>query len=309
MSKNPNKSKPVKRDEPMNGAMKFFLAGCVAELYLLIIRRFYVNGKLEQVVAWDGYLMALVYLGLAALAAGAILGLVWSAPGKRRVAGGCLLAVGAVIAALALRAPLPISAELRALVFVAGVLLLVISGAVALWSAGKKNTLIAWALLGTGGFLAAASMLARTFVGPAVTLLCVAVPVAMLLGILWVLYDRECAWSLTIMGVSLLALWVCRREMSSIRLGAYVKAGAVVAILVLAAAAFLAHRASGHGGRLGKLQVLPADADVLPIYVACGLSAAALVTALISATVAYYAMWAMALVVFALAVYYTVKQL
>ena len=41
MSKNPNK-KAVQKDEPMNGAMKFFLAGCVAELYLLIIRRFYV---------------------------------------------------------------------------------------------------------------------------------------------------------------------------------------------------------------------------------------------------------------------------
>ena len=31
MSKNPNK-KAVQKDEPMNGAMKFFLAGCVAGL-------------------------------------------------------------------------------------------------------------------------------------------------------------------------------------------------------------------------------------------------------------------------------------
>ena len=45
MAKNPNRKGRAsrKRDEPMNGAMKFFLAGCVAELYLLIIRRFYVN--------------------------------------------------------------------------------------------------------------------------------------------------------------------------------------------------------------------------------------------------------------------------
>lgn len=42
MAKNPSK-KAVGKDEPMNGAMKFFLAGCVAELYLLILRRFYVN--------------------------------------------------------------------------------------------------------------------------------------------------------------------------------------------------------------------------------------------------------------------------
>ena len=44
MPKNSN-SKPVKRDEPMTGAMKFFLAGCVAELYLLIVRRFYEIGR------------------------------------------------------------------------------------------------------------------------------------------------------------------------------------------------------------------------------------------------------------------------
>ena len=42
MPKNPNnQSKPVKGTQAMNGAMKLFLAGLVAELYLLIIRRFY----------------------------------------------------------------------------------------------------------------------------------------------------------------------------------------------------------------------------------------------------------------------------
>ena len=49
MAKNPNgKSKQVKNDAPMNGAMKFFLTGCVAELYLLVVRRFYINGTAVQ---------------------------------------------------------------------------------------------------------------------------------------------------------------------------------------------------------------------------------------------------------------------
>ena len=52
-----------------------------------------------------------------------------------------------------------------------------------------------------------------------------------------------------------------------------------------------------------------AKADPLPVYVACGLSAVAMAVALISTTTAYYAMWALAMVVFGLAVYYTVKQL
>ena len=48
MAKNPNKkAKALQKDEQMNGAMKFFLAGCVAELYLLIIRRFYINADSE----------------------------------------------------------------------------------------------------------------------------------------------------------------------------------------------------------------------------------------------------------------------
>ena len=47
----------------------------------------------------------------------------------------------------------------------------------------------------------------------------------------------------------------------------------------------------------------------MPMYAATGLSAAAVVLALFSATVAYYAMWVLGIVVFALAVYYTVKQL
>ena len=71
---------------------------------------------------------------------------------------------------------------------------------------------------------------------------------------------------------------------------------------MLAAAALLTK-----SGRLGKL--LPTDADPLPIYVACGLSAVAVAVALISTAAAYYAMWILAVVVFALAVYYTVKQL
>lgn len=63
MSKNPNKrTKPARRDEPMNGAMKFFLAGCVAELYLLLIRRFYVNADsdLQRITWYDSYLWVLV---------------------------------------------------------------------------------------------------------------------------------------------------------------------------------------------------------------------------------------------------------
>ena len=69
MAKNPNK-KVAPKDEPMNGAMKFFLAGCVAELYLLILRRFYINADSELTrIAWyDHYLWTLAGIGAGVLA-------------------------------------------------------------------------------------------------------------------------------------------------------------------------------------------------------------------------------------------------
>ena len=245
MPKNPN-SKPVKRDEPMTGAMKFFLAGCVAELYLLIIRRFYVKSPdIVKILWYDRYLWVLLGVGAAILVAG--------------VVGGLLL------------------------------------------RGDKKKRTIAWCVAAAGAFLGGAAGLIR-WNASTLTLLTVVVPVLMVLGVLWNLYDRECALSLTILGASLIALWICRKQMYSMFLGTYVKIFAVVYILVLIAVALLTKQ-----GKLKKL--LPASADPLPVYVACGLSAVAMLGTLFSSIVAYYAMWALAIVVFGLAVYYTVKQL
>ena len=244
----PKKSnnKPVKRDEPMTGAMKFFLAGCVAELYLLIVRRFYANGTAVQQIAWfDHYLFYL-------MGAGAV-----------------LLVIGAVCAAL--------------------------------WRAGKKKLVPALSVAAAGAFLALSAVLIRWNMAT-LTLFTVVVPVVMLLGILWSLYDRECALALTILGITLVILWICRRAGSSQYYGIYVKAVAVIYLVAAAAVALLTKQ-----GKLRKL--LPANADTLPVYIACGLSVAAIAAGLVSATVAYYVMWILAIVVFALAVYYTVKQL
>lgn len=247
MPKHPNsKSKQVKRDEPMTGAMKFFLAGCVAELYLLIIRRFYVKSPdIVKILWYDRYLWVLLGVGAAILVAG--------------VVGGLLL------------------------------------------RGDKKKRTIAWCVAAAGAFLGGAAGLIR-WNASTLTLLTVVVPVVMVLGVLWNLYDRECALSLTILGASLIALWICRKQMYSMFLGTYVKIFAVVYILVLIAVALLTKQ-----GKLKKL--LPASADPLPVYVACGLSAVAMLGTLFSSIVAYYAMWALAIVVFGLAVYYTVKQL
>ena len=254
MSKNPvRKSKHDKRNEPMRRSMKVFVAGCIAELYLLVIRRFYVNGTADEVLACDNALPYLAGIGAAIAAVGLVLGLMWRKEAARR------------------------------------------------W--------IGWSVCAAGVFLGGASLMILKFYDSALTLLCVVVPVAMLLGILWNLYDRECAWSLTILGISLIALWVCRRVLNIIYSGTYVKVAVVAYLVVLGVLAFLTYKADKNGGRLGTFQALTPSADPLPVYVACALSAVALVIALFSAALTYYAMWALAIVVFALAVYYTVKQL
>jgi len=51
-----------------------FLAGLVAECYLFLVYRGYVAGSVESVLAWHNVLKVLMWLGLAALAAGAVLG-------------------------------------------------------------------------------------------------------------------------------------------------------------------------------------------------------------------------------------------
>ena len=76
MSQKPNKKvkKEVqKQNESMGAAMWFLCVGCLAEFYLLLLRRYYVDGTLQQVVAWDGYLSVFRIVGLVMLIAGVVL--------------------------------------------------------------------------------------------------------------------------------------------------------------------------------------------------------------------------------------------
>ena len=72
MATNPNrKSKPVKKNDSMNGAMDFFIAGCLAELYLLLLRRYYAEGTAVQQIAWyDRYLKLFIGGGAVVLRVG-----------------------------------------------------------------------------------------------------------------------------------------------------------------------------------------------------------------------------------------------
>ncbi len=236
----------MKRDNSLYGATVFFFAACLAEFYLLVLRKYYIYGTADSTLAWYDRLLVFVGLGAAALILGAVLSVRWKADGRKRTLG--------------------------------------------------------WGLAGLGAFFCVGSLLIRLFFEGAVTLLSVVVPVMMVLTIIWAFYDRECSIAMTALSGTLILLWVCRRLFNHLTLGLPAKVLAAAYVLALAGLCWLAKNK-----KLGKL--LPPDADLAPIYAAGGLSAAAVVLGLFSASMAYYAMWALGVVVFALAVYYTVKQL
>lgn len=228
MSKKPVK-KSVKYDGPMTPGMKFFLAACVAQLYLLIVNRFYINGTIDQVYAWIGYLKIFAVLGVAAAAAGAV------------------------------------------------------------WMKKGKNREIGWYILGGGAFVAAANALVYWNMETLSALL-VIVPVVLVVDVLWWLFDRDSALSLTILAAALVVVWLNRRADALA-----VKALAVAVLVALAGLLGLAKKWKIKTGGM--------------LYASCVIGALGTAAAMVSTAVAYYAMWVLAAAMFCMAVYYTVKQL
>ena len=247
-------SRGKRKHEPWQGATRALLLGCVAELYLLMIHKYYIYGNLDQVLAWDSYLRVSLWLGLGvAVLGGVLLYLCRRKPGWKRAVSGMVLELGAFMAV-------------------------------------------------TGG------LVTRYYASP-ITLLAVAVPAAALMAILWYLYDRECAWALIVLGLDLAVLWVCRKGIGSAYWHGKVLAGAIVFLVCLAALALLTARMAKSRGMLGKLRLLGENFDTMPIYAACGIAAVTTVVALVSSVAAYYCIYIVAVLLFALAVYYAIRQL
>lgn len=249
-----NREELKKDNAPLNGALKFFIGGCLAEIYLLMVHKYYINGNVDQMLGWDAAMPTLMGVGAAVLALGVILAVAWRK------------------------------------------------------TAGWKRT-VAWTLVFAGLFFSAGNWLMKMVYPSGVAILCVVTAAVMLLGGLWCLYAQECFYAMTILGTGLFATWVCRHGMDNVRWKSYVIAGACAYLVLLAAAAVTARKVERADGLLGDLRVLPKDTDCTILLASCGLSAAAVVLSLFSATAAYYALWVLGIVIFILAVYYTVKEL
>lgn len=243
----------VKNNASFSAAVRMLVACCIGEAWLLVIRRYFINGQVDQFLAFADILK---YTG---------------------IAGAVLLVVG-VILALACR--------------------------------GSRGGRLAgiWLAI-AGAFLAVTGWACYTYVPAGNQILCIAVPVVGALALVHYLYQREFFWSVAVLCLGILDLWVCRRGLGHGTTGTIVLGGTIALMVVLAAAAVVFHQAEKSGGKLGKLRLLPSGASYGVIYASCALSVVALAAALVRVSLAYYLIWALAIVLFALVVYYTVKQL
>ena len=157
-----------------------------------------------------------------------------------------------------------------------------------------------------GLFLAVSGWVMMRFFDQGVTTMCVLVPVLTLLGLVYLLFQRECFLSTVVMAGTFFAVWVCGSGLESSWRGAVI-AGAVAAVVILAVLALLVRKAQQDGGKLRGLRVFSVECDYRVVYAVLGLCAAAIVVVLAAPVASYYLLWGLGLLLFAEMVYYTTK--
>lgn len=144
------------------------------------------------------------------------------------------------------------------------------------------------------------------------TVMCVLVPVAMLLGIVFLLYPREFSLQALALTAAMMAMYLIHRGGGSDTWRGLVIGCSVFAALVIAALAVAVSKAGKNGGKLeklGDLRIVSVDGNYKLIYAVLAVCVAAIVIALFATSIAYYGLWILAVGTFLLAVYYTVKMM
>ena len=181
---------------------------------------------------------------------------------------------------------------------------------VVFWIMREKWTRFApWTvwLLAAGFFFAVSSRLMLAVYPQGTKAMCVLVPVAMLLGVVFLLYPREFSVEALALTAALMALYLIYRGGGSESWAGVVRGCGVFAACTVLALLAAVYKAGGNGGKLGALRLVSAGADYAIVYAVLGVCLAAIVAALFIGSIAYYGLWALAIGTFLLAVYYTIK--
>ena len=184
-----------------------------------------------------------------------------------------------------------------------------------LWLMRKKWTRFAPAapwLLSIGFFFAVSSQLMLKIYPQGTTAMCVLVPAAMLLGIVFLLYPREFSLQALALTAAMMAMYLIHRGGGSDTWRGLVIGCSVFAALVITALAVAVSKAGQNGGKLeklGDLRIVSVDGNYKLIYAVLAVCVAAIVIALFATGIAYYGLWVLAVGTFLLAVYYTIKMM
>lgn len=188
-------------------------------------------------------------------------------------------------------------------------LALVAAGVVLTVMREKRAGFAAWGkwLVVLGVFFTLSSQLMRKIYPAGTTAMCILVPVLMLLSIVLLLYQHEFAVQAVSLTITLAAAALLNRGASN---SAWLlKALVVLAIAAILVLCVLVGAAQKNGGALRGVTLFPAKTDYRLTYGVLAFCEAAIVLSLVVAGGAYWAIWAAAIVLFALAVWYTVKLL
>lgn len=186
-----------------------------------------------------------------------------------------------------------------------------LAAGVALYVLRAKKPWLSWfgtGLACVGVFFAFTSVCMRHVYPTSVTVMCVFVPVLMILGIVYLFYQAEFSVQATALAMALGASVLLSRSQSRA-----VRACAVLALLGVAALTAGVYLLRKQGGvlRLGgkRLRLFAPEADYRLALGVPALCVILVLVTMIAPGAAFYTTWGLALVAFALAVYYTVKLL
>ena len=160
--------------------------------------------------------------------------------------------------------------------------------------------------LGIGVFFTLSSELMLKIYPAGTTAMCILVPVLMLLCVVFLLYEREFAVQTAALVLTIAAAVLLNH--GSTAMAGMVRAAAFAALALTVVLLVLVLLLRKHEGKYRELTIFPAKTNYVLTGAVLVLCIAALVLALF-AGMAYYVIWGAAVVLFVLAVYYTVKML
>ena len=189
-------------------------------------------------------------------------------------------------------------------------LALVAAGIVLLVVGRKKNkdfgNLSKWLLI-AGVFFTLSSELMLKVYPQGTTAMCIFVPVVMILGVIFLMYQREFSVQTAALALSILAMVLMGRgggNWSPVVKGYSICAAVAVVVLLV-----IAYKAQRSDGCVGSVRIFPSGAGYKTLYLVLTVCLAAIIAALFVGSIAYYGVWVLSVLLFILAVYYTVKML